>query len=138
MKQITDRQMFAAAVRRLNEHLSTRPATRIEAAQIATREREQAAALRTQAAALPRTPSISSMIERGERGQHVIEMGHELGRAENARVKERSSLENDARCHDLRAESWDTVAATAEGAVWEATRKEFEDRVEFYRALARI
>lgn len=134
-RNYTDRQMLGAAVRRLNKHLATRPVTRAEAQQYAASERAAATALREMSAGLPQTPSISSMIERGERGQHVIAMGHELGRAENARVKEAGRLENDARRHDLRAESWDTVAAAPEGAVWEATRDELTGRVEYYRSL---
>lgn len=139
-RPITDTDMLRAAERALAEHLEQRPATAAEAQAIADSHRSRAAQYRADIAKSRRVgvPTISELIGRGERGAHVVELNHALGRIENRRVKDCMEWERLASAEDMRADAWQRVADAGEGEVYRQTLAELQARVDYYAARCAV
>lgn len=132
MRTLTDGDMLRAAERALLEHMTLRPATALELADMAAAEEAEAARMESADERLPKTPAISQCIAVGERGAHVIESQHALGRAENQRVKDIMEAQRLAAGCRMRASALRDAASLGDGEQYRRTLAELRARVEFY------
>ena len=131
-KPITDKMMLSAAERRLKEHLQTRPATVVEATEIAAQYRSEADRLDAAIKAARDAAGRGSPAIRGRNAGEIRAIGNrEAARVRNDIVRDLTPQALQAR---MRAESWERVAA-GPVAVWHAAKTEFESRIQFYADL---
>jgi hypothetical protein len=145
-RPLTDKQMLAAARRRLEEHLQLRPATSGEAADLADSHRLRAAALEAEAAAIleeARMPTTTQLLAASGYGSGAelmaagasLDGARELWRARWVEAREKAArARHFALRHRLEADAWARVAAGPEGSAYAATLAHLEARVAFYAA----
>lgn len=130
---ITDRQMLAAAERRLAEHLRLRPSTPADRDAIVAAEKASADRLIAAAAALRGCDSLTAAdrVAAVGRGPQCIDLQHEEGRQSTFRLREAMGLESAAAKHLARAEAWQQATDATYGAV----ESELRARADYYRGL---
>lgn len=121
---ITNAQMLAAARARLAEHLETRPATATEAQANVDTHRSAAQNLREKAEAM-RARTIPCGWDRPE---NAAQIG-----ADRTRAAE--EMESRALKEEMAADSWEAAAGGA--PIWEQTRSELQERVDYYRGSSK-
>lgn len=141
MRRLTDHQMLRAAQRRLDEHLSTRPATAAEAAEIRRGLLAEAAAYREAAGSYREIRySPHDLRRRVEVGRTVT--GEMITRPLWPTIyseiretrQERNRLEHFAKQAEMHAHAWICEGEDLSD-VWESTRDELQGRVDYYRGL---